>query len=208
MPRWLCGVLCEYTGISNALFNTPRRPYPGGCVGCYVSTLGSAMHCSTPQTTMPRWLCGVLCEYTGISNALFNTPRRPCPGRCVGCYVSTLGSAMHCSTPQTTMPRWLCAVFMVQITSLHNGRIAKTTLVLSGPVEPVRLFRPWTDQRFAHQLSVCLLLRRSCLYPPYHIHKLYDALGYVWTNRKQLPPVLPLHDYTLCRTLSLIYMPH
>ena len=32
------------------------------------------MHCSTTQTTMPRWLCGVLCEYTGISNALFNTP--------------------------------------------------------------------------------------------------------------------------------------
>ena len=32
------------------------------------------MHCSTPQTTMPRWLCGVLCEYAGISNALFNTP--------------------------------------------------------------------------------------------------------------------------------------
>ena len=23
MPRWLCGVLCEYAGISNALFNTP-----------------------------------------------------------------------------------------------------------------------------------------------------------------------------------------
>ena len=40
----------------------------------HVSTLGSAMHCSTHQTTMPRWLCGVLCEYAGISNALFNTP--------------------------------------------------------------------------------------------------------------------------------------
>ena len=98
---------CEYTGIRNAPLNTPRRPCPGGCVRCYVSTLGSAMHCSTPQTTMPRWLCAVLCEYTGIRNALFNTRRRPCPGGCVGCYVSTLGSGMHCSTPQTTMPRWL-----------------------------------------------------------------------------------------------------
>ena len=41
----------------------------------------------------------------------------------MGCYVSTLGSAMDCSTPQTTMPRWLCGVFAVQITSLHNGLI-------------------------------------------------------------------------------------
>ena len=30
---------------------------------------------------------------------------------------------MHCSTPQTTMPRWLCGVFMVQIASLRNGLI-------------------------------------------------------------------------------------
>ena len=32
---------------------------------------------------------------------------------------------MHCSTPQTTMPRWLSEVFMVQSTSLHNGLIAR-----------------------------------------------------------------------------------
>ena len=37
--------------------------------------------------------------------------------------VRTLVSAMHCSTPQMTMPRWLCGVLMVHITSLCNGLI-------------------------------------------------------------------------------------
>ena len=32
------------------------------------------MHCSMPHTIIPRCLCGVLCEYAGISNALFNAP--------------------------------------------------------------------------------------------------------------------------------------
>ena len=32
------------------------------------------MHCPTPYITIPRCLCGVLCEYAGISNVLFNTP--------------------------------------------------------------------------------------------------------------------------------------
>ena len=47
----------------------------------------------------------------------------------MGCYVSTLGSGMHCSTPQTTMPRWLCGMFMVQITSLRNGSIVLNLII-------------------------------------------------------------------------------
>ena len=33
---------------------------------------------------------------------------------------------MHCSTPQTTIPRWLCEVFSVQIASLRNEPIGLT----------------------------------------------------------------------------------
>ena len=60
------------------------------------------MHCSTPQTTMPRWLCGVLCEYAGISS-LFNTPHN------------------HAQVA-------VCGMLAVPIASLRNVHIVLTSL--------------------------------------------------------------------------------
>ena len=97
--------------------------------------------------------------HAGISNALFNTPaRRPCPGGCVGCYVSTLGSAMHCSTPQldghvqVAVCRGVCGrdyVIAVEITSLCNGR---TSLSLQKLAETFRKYRGKSCEVKCHKL--------------------------------------------------------